>query len=130
MKIEDSDFKFEAFSGTGKGGQHRNRHQVCIRCVHVPTGIRANGTGSKSMKTNKENALSVCKARIIAHFHEDEERFRAGKERIRTYHAVGNRVTDNLSGFTDSYKNVVSGSNIGGMIEARKRAMILPLLSI
>jgi len=124
MKIMDSDFKFESFGGTGKGGQHRNRHHVCIRCIHVPTGIRANGTSSKSMKTNKDAALSVCKARIVAHFAVPEERYKAGSERIRTYHAVDNRVTDHASDYTDSYKNVVGKSNLGPMIDARRLALI------
>ena len=122
MKINDSDFRFEWYSGTGKGGQHRNKHMNCCRCIHTPTGITANGTGSRSREDNKRNSLAVCKARIVAHFHKDIERFKASDERIRTYHEPDNRVVDHASGMTDTYKNVVEDKNIASMIKARKLA--------
>lgn len=36
---EDSEFKIEWYSGTGAGGQHRNKHQNSIRLTHIPTGL-------------------------------------------------------------------------------------------
>jgi peptide chain release factor 1 len=38
-KIKDADISTEWFSGTGKGGQHRNKHQNSCRLRHEPTGI-------------------------------------------------------------------------------------------
>ena len=35
----ESEFKVEWYSGTGKGGQYRNKHQNCCRLTHIPTGI-------------------------------------------------------------------------------------------
>ena len=123
MKITDDQFRFEWFSSTGGGGQHRNKHQNCCRCIHEPTGITANGTSSRSREDNKKNALAVCRARIERHFHKDTERYRASNERVRTYHAVDNRVYDHASGITDTYQNVVVKGNIEAMIEARARIM-------
>ena len=123
MKITDNQFRFEWFSSTGGGGQHRNKHQNCCRCIHEPTGITANGTSSRSREDNKKNALAVCRARIERHFHKDTERYRASNERVRTYHAVDNRVYDHASGITDTYQNVVVKGNIEAMIEARARIM-------
>jgi peptide chain release factor 1 len=121
MKITEDQFRFEWFSGTGKGGQHRNKHQNCCRCIHEPTGITANGTSSRSRDDNKRNALIVCKARVERYFHKDTERFLAGKERIRTYHEPDNRVVDHASGFSDTYQNVVIKGFIDEMIEARAK---------
>jgi len=122
MKLEESQFRFEWFSGTGKGGQHRNKHQNCCRCIHIPTGIKANGTNSRSREDNKRNSLAVCKARIFDAFSTDTERNRAGSERIRTYHEPDNRVIDHKSGLLDSYKNVVINNNLAPMIDARRMA--------
>lgn len=36
---DDADFRIEWFSGSGAGGQHRNRHCNSCRLIHVPTGI-------------------------------------------------------------------------------------------
>jgi peptide chain release factor 1 len=37
--ISDSDLKLEWYSGTGCGGQNRNKVQTSCRLTHVPTGI-------------------------------------------------------------------------------------------
>jgi len=121
--MKEEDFRFEWFSGTGKGGQHRNKHQNCCRCIHIPTGIQANGTSSRSREDNKEAALLACKSRVQAYFHKDKERHLAGTERIRTYHEPDNRVLDHASGETDSYINVVIKGDIEKMVEARAKAV-------
>lgn len=122
VTFKDEDFDIEWFSGTGKGGQHRNKHQNCCRIIHKATGIKANGTGDRSREANKRAAISVCKARVAAYFHEDKERFRASDERVRTYHAVDNKVYDHASGLVKTYKEVVDKNDISEMIEARLMA--------
>ena len=123
MIVTDDQFRFEWYSGTGKGGQHRNKHQNCCRCIHEPTGITANGTSSRSRGDNKRAALSVCKSRVSNHFHKDTDRFQAGNERIRTYHECDNRVVDHASGLTDTYQNVMIKGNVEDVILARAKAM-------
>lgn len=123
MLVKEDQFRFEWYSGTGKGGQHRNKHQNCCRCIHVPTGISANGTESRSREDNKRNALEVCRARVQQHFHQDKDRFLAGEERIRTYHEPDNRVVDHSSGFVDTYTNVVIKGNIEEVLTARAKSI-------
>lgn len=123
MKITEDQFRFEWYSGTGKGGQHRNKHQNCCRCIHVPTGIVANGTNSRSREDNKQAAYSTCRARVAAHFHKDKERYLAGEERIRTYHEPDNRVVDHASGHTDTYQNVIIKGYIDDMVDQRAKSV-------
>lgn len=123
MQITEDQFRFEWFSGTGKGGQHRNKHQNCCRCIHEPTGTTANGTSSRSREDNRRNAYIVCRARVERLFHRDTERYLAGNERIRTYHECDNRVTDHASGYTDTYTNVMVKGDLAGVVDARARAV-------
>jgi peptide chain release factor 1 len=123
MKVTEDQFRFEWYSGTGKGGQHRNKHQNCCRCIHEPTGITANGTSSRSREDNKRNAYIVCRSRVERSFHKDKERYLAGSERIRTYHEPDNRVVDHASGLVDTYQNVVEKGYIDDMVEARAKAV-------
>jgi protein subunit release factor A len=123
MQITEDQFRFEWYSGTGKGGQHRNKHQNCCRCIHEPTGITANGTSSRSRDDNKRNALAVCKMRVERHFHKDTERFLAGNERIRTYNECDNRVIDHASGLRGTFVDVIIKDEFGDMIEARSKAV-------
>jgi len=53
----DKDFKYSFFSGTGKGGQHRNRHQNCVRAIHVPTGI------TETCQSHRERHRNIGEAR-------------------------------------------------------------------
>jgi peptide chain release factor 1 len=122
MKFSDQDFEISWFSGTGKGGQHRNKHQNCCRVTHIATGIRAHGTSSRSREDNMSNAMAVCKARVIEHFHVDTERYRADPERVRTYHEPDNRVIDHASGVTTTYKKAVLDGDLGDLIQARALA--------
>lgn len=39
VDIRDADLKVEWFSGTGAGGQHRNKHQNSCRLTHLPSGL-------------------------------------------------------------------------------------------
>jgi len=121
MRIEHDQFRFEWFSGTGKGGQHRNKHQNCCRCIHEPTGIQANGTNSRSREDNKQAAYITCLSRVQAHYHKDKERFLAGHERVRTYNEPDNRVTDHASQSQDTFTNVIVKGDIEPMIEARAK---------
>jgi len=38
FSVTKKDLIFEYFSGTGAGGQHRNKHQNCARVKHLPSG--------------------------------------------------------------------------------------------
>lgn len=37
--ISEKDINIEWYSGSGAGGQHRNKHQNSCRLTHIPTGI-------------------------------------------------------------------------------------------
>jgi protein subunit release factor B len=45
------------FSGTGGGGQHRNKHKNCARIKHIPTGIITTGQSNKHRQANLREAL-------------------------------------------------------------------------
>jgi protein subunit release factor A len=66
MIFDERDVVFEAFSGSGPGGQYRNRHANCCRATHVPTGIVATASSERSLRQNKANALANLKAKLAA----------------------------------------------------------------
>ena len=57
LSITKKDLEITYFSGTGSGGQHRNKHQNCIRIKHPPTGIIVTGTKQKSRMQNQKEAI-------------------------------------------------------------------------
>lgn len=121
LHFTKKDFRLEWFSGSGGGGQHRNKHMNCCRITHIETGIVAIGTSSKSRVTNQKNAFNLLAARLIAHFKPTVERRTMGTE-VRKYHAPRNEVLDHASGLRMPYGQVVGRGDVGPMIEARKKA--------
>lgn len=43
LHLTKKDFKLEWFSGTGAGGQYRNKHQNCCRITHIESGLTCTG---------------------------------------------------------------------------------------
>ena len=120
LHLRRNDFRLEWFSGTGGGGQHRNKHQNCCRIIHIETGISAQSTRHKQRPANQRDAFNLLVARLISYYETPPER-RTTDEVIRNYHAVRNEVRDKASGERALYKDVMQ--DIGPMIEARRKAL-------
>jgi peptide chain release factor 1 len=118
------DFKVEWFSGTGSGGQHRNKHQNCCRITHLPTNITVTGQQYRERQANLKSAFSRLASKLVALHHIEEDRSKyISDERVRTYHEPRNEVLDHASGVRLSYKEVVLDGNLGEMIDARHAVM-------
>lgn len=57
LSITKRDFNIHYFSGKGAGGQHRNKHQNCVRMSHVDSGAISTGQSSKSRQANLREAF-------------------------------------------------------------------------
>ena len=58
FSITKKDFKLEYFSGTGKGGQYRNKHQNCVRLHHPDSGVIVTGQSHRERKANIKEAFN------------------------------------------------------------------------
>lgn len=63
VSFDPADFKVEWYSGTGAGGQHRNKHQNSARITHLPTGLQETAQ-CRSRENSKNEAMSKLTARI------------------------------------------------------------------
>lgn len=121
IHLTKKDFKLEWYSGTGAGGQHRNKHQNCCRITHLESGLSVNGTDSKSRVTNQKNAFNTLARMVISWYDMQEQSEKEiATETIRTYHEVRNDVKDHESGFRMPYKEVVGKGKLESMIDARR----------
>jgi peptide chain release factor 1 len=57
--ISKSDLQIEWYSGTGAGGQFRNKHQNSCRITHIPSGVVVT-----SQTRSRENSLKLAMADI------------------------------------------------------------------
>lgn len=124
LHLTKKDFKLEWFSGTGGGGQHRNKHQNCCRITHIETGIRATGQTARDRPTNQRMAFEALCKRLLAYYEAlDAQPEARNTEVIRTYHEGRNEVIDKASGIRGSYREIVIGGDLAEMIEARRSVM-------
>jgi len=120
IHLTKKDFKLEWYSGTGAGGQHRNKHQNCCRITHIESGLSANGTSSRSRVTNQREAFTELARKIQLWYNVEDSERRDTSEVIRTYHEPRNEVHDKASGLKQTYKKVVLDGDLSDMIEARR----------
>jgi protein subunit release factor A len=77
VEIKDTDIRVEFYRASGPGGQHRNTTDSAVRIRHLPTGIVAQASESRSQLQNREKAMERLQALLI-------RRERKEKKRIAT----------------------------------------------
>ena len=125
------DFKIDWFSGTGPGGQNRNKVQTCVRITHIPSGLTATGQRDRSRTTNFRNAFNdlgvKLKPWIEAEIRQQAPERNKVAETIRTYHYADNRVVDHASRFRIAASEL--DKKFGELIEARQSAILSQMIA-
>ena len=105
MEIKPSDLKIEFFRSSGPGGQNVNKVETAVRIYHLPSGLTVTSQESRSQQKNREQALSILRARLLdAKLQEEAKKIGAERraqigtgdrsEKIRTYNFPQDRLTD------------------------------------
>ncbi len=129
VDINMNDLRIDVYRSSGPGGQSVNTTDSAVRITHLPTGIVVSCQNEKSQLQNKESALRILRARILAAAQEaaDEAAMAERKsqvrtvdrsERIRTYNYPENRISDHRVNFKANNLDAVLGGELDVMIQA------------
>ena len=110
VELSQNDLRIDVFRSSGPGGQSVNTTDSAVRITHLPTGIVVSMQNEKSQLQNRDAAMRVLRARILAAKQEelDAEASAARRsqvrtvdrsERIRTYNFPENRIADHRTGY-------------------------------
>jgi len=83
LHLRDKDLKWGTCRGSGKGGQARNKLETAVQLTHLPSGISVRCENEKSQHRNRETALEMLKARLLAAEKEKASSTRAANRRAQ-----------------------------------------------
>jgi peptide chain release factor 1 len=133
VEINDDDLRIDVYRSSGPGGQGVNTTDSAVRITHLPSGIVVSCQNERSQLQNKESALRMLRARLVARA--DEEAATAASaarrsqvrtvdrsERIRTYNFPENRIADHRIGFKAHNLDQVLAGDLTPVISALQAA--------
>ena len=129
VELNMNDVRVDVYRSSGPGGQSVNTTDSAVRLTHVPTGIVVSCQNEKSQLQNKESALRILRARLLAAAVEAQEAAAAAEcksqirtvdrsERIRTYNFPENRLSDHRVNFKANNLSVVLDGDLDPVIQA------------
>ena len=142
IDINQNDLKIDVYRSSGPGGQSVNTTDSAVRITHLPSGIVVSMQNEKSQLQNREAAMRVLRARLLAKQQEELQaqaqdarksqiRGMDRSERIRTYNFPENRIADHRTGFKaynlDQVMNGALDPIIDSCVQADEEAQLQEL---
>jgi peptide chain release factor 1 len=129
VTIDPNDLRIDVYRSSGPGGQSVNTTDSAVRITHIPTGVVVSCQNEKSQLQNREQALRILRARLLAIAEEQaaqeasdvrrsQVRTVDRSERIRTYNFPENRISDHRVNYKAHNLDQVLDGDLDPIIDA------------
>jgi peptide chain release factor 1 len=129
VDLDPNDLRVDVFRSSGPGGQSVNTTDSAVRLTHLPTGIVVSCQNEKSQLQNREQALRIMRARLLAAAQEQADAQASAErasqvrtvdrsERVRTYNYPENRISDHRVNFKAYNLDQVLDGDLDAVIDA------------
>src|SRR4051794_5608057 len=140
VTVDPNDLRIDVFRSSGPGGQSVNTTDSAVRITHLPTGIVVSCQNEKSQLQNRESALRILRARLLAAAREEaaavasdqrrsQVRTMDRSERVRTYNFPENRIADHRVGYKAHNLDQMLDGELDAVIDALVSAHTAELLA-
>ena len=127
--VDPNDLRIDVFRSSGPGGQSVNTTDSAVRITHLPTGVVVSCQNEKSQLQNREQAMRILRARLLAAAQEqaaqdasDARRLQVRtvdrSERIRTFNFPENRLADHRVGYKSHNLDQILDGDLDDVIDA------------
>jgi len=129
VTIDPQDLRIDVFRSSGPGGQSVNTTDSAVRITHLSTGLVVSCQNEKSQLQNREQAMRILRARLLAAAREradaeasavrrSQVRTVDRSERVRTYNFPENRIADHRVGFKAYNLDQVLDGDLDAVVQA------------
>ncbi|HWJ52851.1 MAG TPA: peptide chain release factor 1 [Propionibacteriaceae bacterium] len=133
VQIDENDLRIDVYRSSGPGGQGVNTTDSAVRITHLPSGLVVSCQNERSQLQNREQAMRMLRARLVALADEQaadaasaarrsQVRTVDRSERVRTYNFPENRISDHRIGFKAYNLDQVLAGELGPVITALQQA--------
>jgi peptide chain release factor 1 len=129
VQIDPNDLRIDVYRSSGPGGQSVNTTDSAVRITHVPTGIVVSCQNEKSQLQNKDQAMRILRARLLAAAQEEADKEASDarrsqvrtvdrSERVRTYNFPENRIADHRVNYKAHNLDQVLDGDLDAVVQA------------
>ncbi|MDP4676471.1 MAG: peptide chain release factor 1 [Actinomycetes bacterium] len=133
VTVDPADLRIDVYRSSGPGGQSVNTTDSAVRITHLPTGVVVSCQNEKSQLQNRDQAMRILRARLLALAMEEQAQTASDtrraqvrtvdrSERIRTYNFPENRISDHRVGYKAHNLDQVLQGDLDPIVEACRRA--------
>jgi len=131
VEVKPDDLKIETFKSGGAGGQYVNKTESAVRVVHLPTGIVVASQQERSQAQNREVALNLLRAHLVARAAEERDKKLADLRGERQANEWGSQIRSYVLQpyqLVKDHRTGVETGNVAEVLDGQIDTFIWPYL--
>lgn len=113
IEIDEKDLRIDTYRAGGKGGQHVNTTDSAVRITHIPSGIVVAVQNERSQHANKDTAMKVLMARLMARAEQQRMNEASARNASKAENAWGSQIRNYVMHPYQLVKDLRTGCETG-----------------